>query len=199
MHHALRWCTTLLALVHAQEPPCGLANDGACVRPRTNAPSFVVAVADDMGHGDAGYLGGRFPTPELDKLARDAIKLDAFYAASPVCSPTRASLLTGRHAARAGVHDANQGHLPAGEYSLPRALKRLGYATGHFGKWHVGVLSTDDKTAAAGAPRPPLSTSRRPGNAPSTCASRQRRRCRRTSRAACPARRGTRGSGAPRT
>ena len=49
------------------------------------------------------------------------------------------------HAARAGVHDANQGHLPEGEYSLPRALRGLGYATGHFGKWHVGVLSADDK------------------------------------------------------
>ena len=145
MRHALRWCTTLLALVRAQEPPCGLATDGACARPRPDAPSFVVAVADDMGHGDAGYLGGRFPTPALDRLARDAVRLDAFYAASPVCSPTRASLLTGRHAARAGVHDANQGHLPEGEYSLPRALRGLGYATGHFGKWHVGVLSTDDK------------------------------------------------------
>ena len=127
MRHALRWCTTLLALVRAQEPPCGLATDGACARPRTDAPSFVVAVADDMGHGDAGYLGGRFPTPALDRLARDAVRLDAFYAASPVCSPTRASLLTGRHAARAGVHDANQGHLPEGEYSLPRALR--GWAT----------------------------------------------------------------------
>ena len=96
MRHALRWCT-LLALVRAQEPPCGLATDGACVRPRTDAPSFVVAVADDMGHGDAGYLGGHFPTPELDKLARDAIRLQAFYAASPVCSPTRATALTGRN------------------------------------------------------------------------------------------------------
>ena len=145
MRHALRWCATLPALVRAQEPPCGLATNGACARPRTDAPSFVVAVADDMGHGDAGYLGGRFPTPALDRLARDAVRLDAFYAASPVCSPTRASLLTGRHAARAGVHDANQGHLPEGEYSLPRALRGLGYATGHFGKWHVGVLSADDK------------------------------------------------------
>ena len=145
MRHALRWCALLEALVRAQEAPCGLATDGACARPRTDAPSFVVAVADDMGHGDAGYLGGRFPTPALDRLARDAVRLDAFYAASPVCSPTRASLLTGRHAARAGVHDANQGHLPEGEYSLPRALRGLGYATGHFGKWHVGVLSADDK------------------------------------------------------
>ena len=82
-------------------------------------------------------------------LARDAVRLDAFYAASPVCSPTRASLLTGRHAARAGVHDANQGHLPEGEYSLPRALRALGYATGHFGKWHVGVLSAKPHSEAA--------------------------------------------------
>ena len=95
MRHALRWCTTLLALVRAQEPPCGLATDGACARPRTDAPSFVVAVADDMGHGDAGYLGGRFPTPALDRLARDAVRLDAFYAASPVSSDARVGEQTG--------------------------------------------------------------------------------------------------------
>ena len=122
------WAATwaLLTVVNAQEQGCGLMLDTNCVRAPKNATSFIVTVADDMGYGDAGYLGGRFPTPSLDALAKRAVRLNKFYAAAPVCSPTRASLLTGRHASRCGIHDANQGHLPQNEYTLQRALGALG-------------------------------------------------------------------------
>ena len=74
-------------------------------------------------------------------MASESLRFDRFYAAAPVCSPTRASCLTGRHPYRHGIFWAGQGHLPRREITLAEAVKTRGYVTGHFGKWHVGELS----------------------------------------------------------
>jgi len=114
-------------------------------------PNVVLVMADDMGWGQTGYYNHPvLKTPNLDAMARCGLRFDRFYAAAPVCSPTRASVLTGRSNNRTGV--PSHGHaLRRQEKTLPAALKAAGYATGHFGKWHlngirgpgVPVLDTD--------------------------------------------------------
>lgn len=105
-------------------------------------PNIVIVVSDDQGWGDTGYNGHPVVrTPHLDALAREGVRLDRFYAAAPVCSPTRGSILTGRHPSRYGINWANEGRLPAEEVTLAKALREAGYRTGHFGKWHLGQLS----------------------------------------------------------
>ncbi len=99
-------------------------------------------MSDDQGWGDVGYNGNKVVhTPELDRFSAEGIRLDRFYSASPVCSPTRASVLTGRHPFRYGIEWAGMGHLPTEEHTIAEVLREQGYATGHFGKWHVGELS----------------------------------------------------------
>ncbi len=101
-------------------------------------------MADDLGWGDTGYNGHPvLQTPNLDSMAAEGVTLTRFYAAAPVCSPTLASCLTGRHPDRYGIFSANVGHLPAGELTLAELLKAQGYRTGHFGKWHLGTLTQD--------------------------------------------------------
>ncbi len=105
-------------------------------------PNVVLLMADDLGWGDPGYNGNRIiRTPHLDQMSREGIRFDRFYAAAPVCSPTRGSCLTGRNPYRYGVYSANVGHLRAEEICLAEVLKERGYVTGHFGKWHLGTLS----------------------------------------------------------
>jgi len=107
-------------------------------------PSVVLVMTDDQGWGDVGYHGHpHLRTPHLDALAAEGVALERFYAAAPVCSPTRASALTGRHPARMGIDGANDGHLPADELHLGRLLRARGYRTGFFGKWHLGTLTTE--------------------------------------------------------
>lgn len=107
-------------------------------------PNVILMMADDMGWGDTGYNGNSvIKTPNLDQMSRDGIRFDRFYAASSVCSPTRGACLTGRHPYRYGVYTANRGHLRDQEVCLAEVLKDQGYATGHFGKWHLGTLSPD--------------------------------------------------------
>jgi len=107
-------------------------------------PNIVLCMADDLGWGDVGFNGnGIVLTPELDKMARAGLRFERFYAAAPVCSPTRGSVLTGRHPSRYGIPTANQGHLKHEEITLAELLKDHGYATGHFGKWHLGTLAPD--------------------------------------------------------
>lgn len=100
-------------------------------------PNIVLVMADDQGWGQVGYNGHPLlKTPHLDAMAEAGIRLNRFYAAGPVCSPTRASVLTGRTHTRTGV--PSHGHnLCLQEKTLPSALKTAGYATGHFGKWHL--------------------------------------------------------------
>ncbi|MBI9016909.1 MAG: sulfatase-like hydrolase/transferase [Phycisphaerae bacterium] len=109
---------------------------------RTNKPNIILVMADDLGYGDVQYNGNAIlKTPSLNLMAKKAVKLNRFYAAGPVCSPTRASCLTGRHPYRINIPWAGDGHMPAGEMTIAETLKDSGYTTGHFGKWHVGALS----------------------------------------------------------
>lgn len=103
-------------------------------------PNVIVIMTDDQGYGDVGYNGNPvLKTPRIDALAASGVVFDQFYA-QPVCSPTRAALMTGRHAMRLGVLDTQSGNaiLPSGEITLAEALGDEGYATGLFGKWHLG-------------------------------------------------------------
>jgi len=105
-------------------------------------PNFVLVMCDDLGWGDTGFNGNEvIKTPHLDRMAAEGAIMTRFYSVGPVCSPTRASFLTGRHYYRMGVWTANVGHLPKEEFTIARMLKMEGYATGHFGKWHLGTLS----------------------------------------------------------
>lgn len=105
-------------------------------------PNIILIMADDMGYGDVAYNANAVAlTPCLDAMANEAVQLNRFYAAGPVCSPSRASCLTGRHPYRVGIPWAGKGYMHADETTIAEALKRNGYSTGHFGKWHVGGLS----------------------------------------------------------
>ena len=109
---------------------------------RQGRPNIILMMADDLGYGDTGFNGNKIiRTPHLDRMAQDGVKLTHFYAGNSVCSPTRGTCLTGRHHHRYGIWTANVGHLPKQEITLARMLKQQGYATGHFGKWHLGTLS----------------------------------------------------------
>ncbi|MEZ7956745.1 MAG: sulfatase-like hydrolase/transferase [Rubritalea sp.] len=116
-------------------------------------PNVILIMADDLGWGDTGYNGNKvIKTPHLDKMAREGLQMNRFYSASAVCSPTRASVLTGRNPFRTGVPNANAGFLRPEEVTLAEALQSQGYATGHFGKWHLGTLSHTEKDANRGKP-----------------------------------------------
>jgi len=100
-------------------------------------PNIVLVMADDQGWGQVGYNGHPLlKTPNLDAMAAAGIRFDRFYAAGPVCSPTRASVLTGRTHNRTGVPTHGK-RLCLQEKTLPQALKKAGYTTAHFGKWHL--------------------------------------------------------------
>ena len=116
-------------------------------------PNIILFMCDDLGWGDTGFNGNQIiKTPNLDMLAAKGITFNRFYSASPVCSPTRASCLTGRNPYRMGIPTANAGHMKVEEITLPELLKEKGYATGHFGKWHLGTLTTQRKDANRGRP-----------------------------------------------
>ncbi|MFB0524247.1 MAG: sulfatase [Phycisphaerae bacterium] len=109
-----------------------------------NKPNIILCMADDLGWGDPGFNGNQIiKTPNLDAMAKAGLRFTRFYAAAPVCSPTRGSCLTGRHPYRYGVFFANVGHMCQEEITLAEALRTQGYATGHFGKWHLGTLLPD--------------------------------------------------------
>jgi len=119
-------------------------------------PNIILCMADDLGWGSVGYNGSEvIATPHLDAMAREGVRFDRFYSAAPVCSPTRASCLTGRHPYRTGVFTANAGILRPEEQTIAEVLKAHGYATGHFGKWHLGTLSATEKDSNRGGPKHP--------------------------------------------
>jgi N-acetylgalactosamine-6-sulfatase len=113
-------------------------------------PSVVFILGDDWGWGDLGCFGhGQLRTPFLDRMAAEGTRYTQFYVASPVCSPSRAAFLTGCFPGAIGVHaifaspEQNRAHgvadfLDADIPTLPRLLRARGYATAHFGKWHLG-------------------------------------------------------------
>ncbi|CAG11369.1 unnamed protein product, partial [Tetraodon nigroviridis] len=107
-------------------------------------PNFVLLFADDLGFGDLGCYGHPTSlTPNLDGLAAGGLRFTDFYCTSPVCSPSRASLLTGRYQTRSGVYPGvlypgSRGGLPLNETTIAEVLKPRGYATAAVGKWHLG-------------------------------------------------------------
>ncbi|MBL9213907.1 MAG: sulfatase-like hydrolase/transferase [Opitutaceae bacterium] len=106
----------------------------------TEKPNILFIVADDMGWGDVGFHGSAIRTPTLDRLAATGRELDQHYVC-PVCTPTRAALLSGRAPGRFGPHattPSNAPVFPDGYGTLPAVLRDGGYATGLFGKWHLG-------------------------------------------------------------
>ncbi len=116
-------------------------------------PNIILCMSDDQGWGDTGYNGHPLlKTPHLDAMSREGIRFERFYAGAPVCSPTRGSCLTGRHPYRYGIVGANRGRMLEEENTLAEVLKSEGYATGHFGKWHLGTLTTSIKDSNRGRP-----------------------------------------------
>lgn len=107
-------------------------------------PNVVIMLADDLGYKDIGCYGGPVKTPTLDALAAGGVRFSNFYSGCAVCSPSRATLMTGRHHIRTGVYswisDANQkSHLLEREVTVAEILKEAGYDTAHVGKWHLGL------------------------------------------------------------
>ncbi len=116
----------LAAPLHASTPP----------------PNVVLIYADDLGYGDLGCYGSGIPTPNLDRMAAQGMRFTQFYSANPVCSPSRAALLTGRYPTRVGVprvlFPEDTGGLADSETTIAQLLKGKGYATMCIGKWHLG-------------------------------------------------------------
>ena len=116
-------------------------------------PNIILCMTDDQGWGDVGFHGLPYlKTPNLDAMASSGIQFDRFYSAASVCSSTRASCLTGRHPFRYGIFSANTGHMPQQALTLAEALRQYGYTTGHFGKWHLGTMTVNEKDANRGMP-----------------------------------------------
>ncbi len=132
----------LVGLAALPTPSSGQAQEAA-----EAPPNIVVIMADDLGYGDIGPYDGWIDTPRLDRMAGDGMRFLDFHSSGNVCSPTRAGLMTGRYQQRAGIpgvlfaNPARPSHddgIEAGEVTLAEALRARGYATGVFGKWHLG-------------------------------------------------------------
>lgn len=109
-------------------------------------PNIVFLMSDDHGWHETGYNGHPIvQTPVLDEMASTGLCLDSFYSGAPLCSPTRASVMTGRHPNRCGTFDPGWSIRPE-EITIAQILSRAGYACGHFGKWHLGPVKADSPT-----------------------------------------------------
>ncbi len=140
----LRWFSGCLALLFF------LVFTAAAIEVSPSRPNIILILTDDMGFGDIGCYGGKFaPTPHLDRMAREGIRFTQYYSASPICSPSRTGILTGMFPARWRITSylqTRKGNAACGQADfldpkapfIARTLKAAGYATGHFGKWHMG-------------------------------------------------------------
>lgn len=157
---------------------------GGCDELGGKLPNVVLFFVDNLGHGDLGCTGSLLHrTPRIDQLAREGLRLTSFYSASGVCTPSRAALLTGCYPRRVGMHESDTGGavlqpvaakgLHPDEETMAEVLKAAGYATGIFGKWHLGdqpaflptrqgfdaflgIPYSDDMTPREGRPWPEL-------------------------------------------
>ncbi len=121
-------------------PASALAQD-------TALPNIILCMGDDHGWEETGYNGHpHLKTPVLDEMAATGLRLDRFYAAHPSCSPTRGSVLTGRHPNRYGTFTPNCSMRPE-EITIAHLLGKAGYVCGHFGKWHVGPVKASSPTS----------------------------------------------------
>src|SRR6186713_62680 len=135
MHRALPW---FIALAFSCE-----------ITMAAERPNVVIVFCDDLGYGDLGCYGHpTIKTPHLDRMAREGMRFTQFYSAAPVCTPSRAALLTGRLPQRSGLTSDtrrvlfpdSKGGIPQQEITLAENLKTKGYATACIGKWHLGHL-----------------------------------------------------------
>ncbi|MEM9643860.1 MAG: sulfatase-like hydrolase/transferase [Planctomycetota bacterium] len=109
-------------------------------------PNVIILLADDLGSRDLGCYGGPVKTPVLDSLAARGVRFNDFHAGAAVCSPSRATLMTGRQNLRTGIYGVLQDHwhnmhLLEREVTIAEVLQKAGYGTAHFGKWHIGMTS----------------------------------------------------------
>ncbi|MFV0444174.1 MAG: sulfatase-like hydrolase/transferase [Planctomycetaceae bacterium] len=119
-------------------------DSNAYSKQKREQPNIIFILADDQGWGDVAYNGNPVvQTPVLDDMAATGLRFDRFYAAHPVCSPTRGSVMTGRHPNRFACFSWGHALRPE-EITVAEALHTAGYATGHFGKWHLGTCREDD-------------------------------------------------------
>ena len=131
---------------HAAEP----------VQESANRPNIVLCMTDDQGWGDVSYNGlKKIRTPNLDAMAAAGLRFDRFYAAHPSCSPTRASVMTGRHPYRMNCLWPGM-KLRKEEITIAQAVKQAGYRSGHFGKWHLNGVSGPGKIISNSDPFSPL-------------------------------------------
>jgi len=136
--------------------------DAAEIKTRATPPNIIFIFADDWGYGDLGIHGSSFcKTPHLDQLAKEGIDFENFTVNSPVCSPSRAAVMTGHFPGRNSIHQHFAGvnsnkkrdmpdWLDPDVELLPKVLKGAGYTTGHFGKWHLGNASDAPSPSAYG-------------------------------------------------
>jgi arylsulfatase A-like enzyme len=119
-------------------------------------PNIVLCMTDDQGWGDVGYNGlKQIQTPTLDSMAAAGLRFNRFYSAHPSCSPTRASVMTGRHPNRMGCFWPGM-PIRVQEVTIAQAVKKAGYVSGHFGKWHLNGVAGFGKPIAAADPVGPL-------------------------------------------
>ena len=121
---------------------CSVASLDTSAYAQATKPNIVIILADDLGNADLGYRGSDIKTPNIDRLANGGVRLESFYG-MPVCTPSRAELMTGRYAMRYGlqtlvIFPSHTFGLPTDERTLPQALKDVGYQTAMVGKWHLG-------------------------------------------------------------
>lgn len=117
----------------------------------TRRPNVIVILADDLGCGDMSLYDGWVPTPRIDALAKQGVRFTDFHSNSSVCSPTRVAFLTGRYQQRIGIVDVIVGHrdkdgLEPDQVTIPSLMKKAGYRTACFGKWHCGTSPRHNPT-----------------------------------------------------
>jgi arylsulfatase A len=131
----------------------GICFLGYTQKQATKRPNVIVIYTDDQGYADMNIYGSKdLYTPNMDALARSGVRFTQFYSASPICSPSRASLLTGRYPQRAGLPmmaSSKEGvaGMPGSQYTMGELFKDAGYRTAHIGKWHVGYTKDTEPNA----------------------------------------------------